>query len=357
MVTKGKKVIVVLTILMILSTGAFAQIPILEGAMLMAQLWADFFSALGSVVSGIIRDALYTGFIGEAFFDPVRDALRSDAFFNILQQSNPELIFANGDANPVIEGRVNFFIQLLAPFYLLAFLLLAIYLMFISSSPEGRARAKGSLLRLILSVAFVIFTIPIVQAFLDVSLYITNFIINTNSGNMEIALKVLRTCVDHMWDTIKWKMPYLAFWAMLFIFLFSIILFSTPFIIIGMRYFMILVFTMLFPIGIFLYSIHFTQRLGKSIIRQTILWIFIQPLMAIILAVIGIASTPLLSLVKDSTMETGFGLAGFLALGAAPLVMVGIMNWLETLLVLVEAAMEVPSMHLAAEIEEMKIKE
>ena len=355
MVTKGKKVIVVLTILMILSTGAFA-IALLTDS-IGPSLRHGMPSVVGEVVGGIIRDALYTGFIGEAFFDPVRDALQPSEFFNILQQSNPELILADGDVNPIIDNKVNFFIQLLAPFYLLAFLLLAIYLMFISSSPEGRARAKGSLLRLILSVAFVIFTIPIVQAFLDVSLYLTNFIINTNSGNMEIALKVLRICVDHMWNTIKWKMPFLAFWPMLFIFLFSIILSSIPFIIICMRYFMILVFTMLFPIGIFLYSIHFTQRLGKSIIRQTILWIFIQPLMAIILAVIGIASTPLLSLVSDSTMETGFGLAGFLALGAAPLVMVGIMNWLEALLVLAEAAMEVPSMHLVAEIEELKIKE
>ncbi len=355
MVIKGKKVIVVLMMLLILSTEVFCQIDLIGSVR--GSTKSGMSAGLGGVIGEIIRDFIYTFFIGAAFFDPIRDALQPDAFFNILKQSNPELILADGNENPIIGNKVNFFINLLTPFYLLAFLLLALYLMFVSGSPEGRARAKGSLLRLLLSVAFIVFTIPIVQAFLDISLYLTNFIINTNSGNMELALEVLRTCVDHIWNVVKHKMPFLAFWPMLFIFMFGIIISSVPFIVIGMRYFMILIFTMLFPIGIFLYSLHFTQKIGKNIIRQTILWTFIQPLMAAILAVIGIASIPLLSLVKDSTMETGFGLAGFLALGAAPLVMVGILNWLETLLVLVEAAMEVPSMHLAAEIEEMKIEE
>lgn len=313
--------------------------------------------AIGSLVGAILRDAIYTFlFIGPQLFDPIEDALQSDAFLNILQQSNPELIYTDGTENQMIGSKVHFFIRLLAPFYLLALLFLAVYLMFTASSPQGRAKAKGSLLRLILSVGFIIFTIPIVQAFLDISLYITRFIIDVNPMNMELALEVLRTSLAHIWWHMAWKLPFFAYWLMVFLLLFTLVVSLLPFIVIGMRFFMIIVFTMLFPVGIFLYSLHFTQGIGKSIIKQTIYWISIQPLMTLILAVIGIAYTPLHAVVPDGSLETGFGLAGFLALGAAPLIMVGVLNWLE-ILAITFSSMEAPLMGLVGmQEEEMELE-
>lgn len=352
-ITKYKKVIIALVLLLMLSSEVSAVVDILVE--MAKEIPIGFIQAWAAIVGKFLRDLIYAGFVKLIFIDPVKDALQPDAFFIILK-NNPELIYADGNANPIIVNKVNFFIQLLAPFYLLAFLLLAIYLLFVSSSPIGRARAKGSLLRLILSIAFIIFTIPIVQALLDISLYFTNFIIQTNYGNMEIALSVLRSSIDGMWSRAFWTMPF-AYWLGVFILLFIILMSIAFFIVIGIRYFMIIVFTLLFPIGIFLYSIHFTHRVGKSIIRQTILWIFIQPLMALILAVTGIASIPLLDLVSDTTMEIGIGLAGFFALGIVPLMMVGILNLVE-MLAISFATIEAPMMDIAMmELEELEIKE
>lgn len=350
---KGGRAIGVSLIVLILSTEASAFIGGIY--VLIKDLVHGLVEAIAQIIGKIFRDFMYTViFIKPALFNKIDEALQPDVFLNILQH-NPELILASGAANPVIAGKVNFFIKFLAPFYLLAFLSLGVYLLLVSSSPGGRAKAKGSLLRLIISVAFVFLTIPIVQALLDLSAYFTKVIISYNSGNMETALTILRNTMGHFWMIIATRMPF-AFWLLMPLLLLMIFIPSFPFIVIGMRYFMILVFTMIFPFGIFFYSLHFTRGLGKSIIRNTALWIFIQPLMAILLAVIGIASIPLLNLVSGSSIEIGLGLAGFFVLSAAPLMMVGVMNWVE-ILAITFASVEAPVMDIAMmEEEEMEME-
>ncbi len=310
-------------------------------------------TSLFAIVGRVIRDTIYVDFARIVFFNPLRKILDYTEFARILQL-NPDLMDMTGHAYPVVSGKVDFFIGLLVPFYILAFILLAVYLMVVSSSPSGRAKAKGSLVRLVLSAAIIIFTIPLIQAFMDVSLYLTKFIINISSGDMKLGLGALEGSLCNQWEIIESVTP-LAFWLALPLFMLLVILSVFPIMVIGMRYFMILVFTLLFPIGVFLYSMHPTRKLGKAIVRQSILWVFIQPLMAVILVVIGV-STPLLDVVSDSAMETGFGMAGFLALSAAPLMMVGVLNWMEVMLITFAASMEAPLLTMVANIEEMEIK-
>jgi hypothetical protein len=357
---KNKKIITVLVLFLVVSAQAQGGVTdIIQGIGNLAT--AGLWGAVMDVVNEITTDTIYTYFIIKTFITPVKDALEPENFNNLLLQCNPELMGVTGNANPLVENKINFIIKLLLPFYFLAFLLLAIYLLLVSSSPIGRAKAKGSLLRLVLSVAFLWFTIPIIQALMDISLFFTKSVISTNPGNIEVALMTMRDAigmplVSGLVGHITRIMP-LNFWLALPLLLFIAALSMLPFMVIGIRYFMIIIFTLLFPVGIFLYSIHFTRRLGTGIIRQAVLWIFTQPLMAIILSVTGIAAGPLLEFIPDSTMRTAFGLAGLIALSTAPLVMIGILNWIEVLLISVEAAMEVPLVHIIATTEELEVKE
>ncbi|MEA3254325.1 MAG: hypothetical protein U9Q22_00640 [Candidatus Altiarchaeota archaeon] len=358
---KNNKIITVFVVFMMLSTQVHARGGLLSAAKdiigdIAGVATLGLSKAVTSVASEILADAVYVGFMDQAIIKPLKNSLKPERFNNLLLQCNPDVMDETGNAKPIVANKVNFFIQLLLPFYFLAFLLLALYLLLVSSSPEGRAKAKGSLLRLILSAAVIIFTIPIIQALMDLSLYLTKFIITTNKGNIEIALMTLRAGIDGVWFHIWTTMPF-NFWLILPLLLYIIVIAITPFLVIGLRYFMILIFTLLFPAGVFLYSIHFTRGIGRSIIRQSALWVFIQPLIAIIVAVIGITAGPLLKFIPDSTMQTGFGLAGFMALSAAPLMMIGILNFMEIALIAIEAAMEVPVVHIIASTEELEIKE
>jgi len=187
----------------------------------------------------------------------------------------------------------------------------------------GRARAKAGLLKLIVSIPVILLTIPIIQLLIDISEWLTSTIlsvVNLNSGILMLKASVRFLRANFM----SWV--GFSYWPS-FRHPANVILFCMPiFIMIFMRYFLIIIYTIMFPLTIFLYAFRFSKKLGAELFRQTVWWIFSQVMMAIMLVGISIASYSL-PLPGDSMLRGCFGLGGFLALAVAPAITMGLANW------------------------------
>jgi hypothetical protein len=69
--------------------------------------------------------------------------------------------------------------------------------------------------------------------------------------------------------------------------------------VIGMRHIMIALFCMIFPIGIALYSFVFLRDIGRKILEQTIVWIYLQAFLSLAILVISLSTSYYLLLPAD----------------------------------------------------------
>ncbi|MFZ2456967.1 MAG: hypothetical protein WAX07_10865 [Candidatus Altiarchaeia archaeon] len=257
---------------------------------------------------------------------------------------NPKVMIADADGNyygnPPVENLVNAFIGIAQPFYVLAIVSVAFYLLFVSGSPLGRARAKASLIRLVLSMGLIILTIPIIQLCLDISEVLTGSILDM--GDTTTGIAVMKEAIFGLWDNYFMAILF-NYWNSVYFLMFSGVMFFTPFVIVGLRYFMVLYFTALFPLTVLCYAFYFTRNMGGHIFRETFRWIFIQPLWALILIAVS-AATISMPLLKDPTARMGFGLAAFIVFIIAPLIVVKVMDWLAMLMIIL-TSIEFPGMH------------
>jgi hypothetical protein len=258
---------------------------------------------------------------------------------------NPRIMTAddNGNyyGNPPMEDLVNAFIRLTQPFYVLAIMLVAFYLLFVSGSPLGRARAKASLIRLVLSMGVIVLTIPIIQLCLDISEIITGSILNMQ--DVTPGISILKEAIYGLWKNYLGTI-IISYWNSAYLLMFSGVMFLFPFMLIALRYFMVIYFTALFPITVLLYAFYFTRNMGGHMFRETFRWIFIQPLYALILVAISVSAVSMPLISTDATAQMGFGLAGFIVLIIAPLIVVKVMDWL-ALLMIILTSIEFPGMH------------
>ena len=281
-------------------------------------------------------------FIKMALFDKFKD--NCDHLPELILM-NPKIMIADNNGNyygnPPMEELVNSFIRLTQPFYVLAIMLVAFYLLFVSGSPLGRARAKASLIRLVLSMGLIVLTIPIIQLCLDISEIITGSILNMQDVTPGIA--ILKGAIDGVWDNFKGAIE-ISYWNSVYLLMFSGVMFFFPFMLIALRYFMVIYFTTLFPVTVLLYAFYFTRNMGGHLFRETFRWIFIQPLYALILVAISVSAVSMPLISTDASARMGFGLAGFIVLIIAPLIVVKVMDWLAMLMIIL-TSIEFPGMH------------
>ena len=65
----------------------------------------------------------------------------------------------------------------------------------------------------------------------------------------------------------------------------AIIIVAIPFIALGFRYIMVMIFALMFPIMIFLYFFDFTKKLGSKLFRTSMLWVAVPIVQSIFIAV------------------------------------------------------------------------
>ncbi len=339
-----------LILLLCLITGASANPLAILAAI---QNIEALFSAVGKFIGDMTVRICYGLFLDWAYFGPLKNNVQHLPNLILL---NPVVMTqtADGDfvGNTPIKNLCDFFQVMTWPFYILAITATAFYLLFMSGSPLGRARAKSSLIKLVISMGVIVLTIPIVQLMLDASEYLTGGILNL--VDVQPGIDALIGSMDELQTLFSLTIAF-SYWNAIYLVMFSIIMFCGPLILIAVRFFMVVQLIALFPLTVLLFSFYFTRRLGSQMMEATVSWIFVQPLMALILVSISAAahSMPMLD---DRVVAMSFGLAGFLALITAPLMAIKVMDWLAMLMIML-TAIEFPGMHgLIGMIDELQVE-
>ena len=208
-----------------------------------------------------------------------------------LAKNFNNLIIMNPDpGDPQIKAMAAPLLQILMPMYILAIAATGFYLLFISGAPSGRAKAKKMLVHLIIGMLLVSQSMLIIKLFIDTSTIATKAIVNRASVDISIvpqnmisifgaehaAIPTSVLGILHVFLTdVEIELGYfsmlpflLCVWGTLVVFL--------------LRYAIIILWIILFPLAIALYSFETTRDLGRNLLEQTIVWVLMQEFIAVI---------------------------------------------------------------------------
>lgn len=278
-----------------------------------------------------------------------------------ISENMNEYILINPDPlHEKVKYTIYSFIHLLIPFYVLALVSLGVYILFLSTSPKGRSRAKSMVSKLIIGMILVTISPHLLNFFFTLSTGLTENIliqgekevteaVDTYTGVMwgsfwmtvgaiygvnapmevvnKIGIKkILHTkTLGHYFAKLIAQKGGKAIVGKLLAYSFktitkmklvaepgrtipmlmlSITLFIGVYGILAFRYLMVMFFTLLFPFTIFFLCFDPTKKLGGTLLEQLLLWTFVQEFYAIILVAIG---TGMIMLPED-LLDYGFGI-------------------------------------------------
>ena len=218
----------------------------------------------------------------------------------ILDYPDPE------DVKTMVQG----FIRILIPVYIIAIIIIGIYILFTSISPEGRARAKSMLLKLILSMIVVSMSMELYSLLVSISKGIAYSV----SGGIYLETSLLPKDVKI---------------ELIFLLLFVLLITITTYIVVFFIKIFILLFAALFPFTLFFYLFDLTKAIGTTLFRYTLMAIFSPVVMALMLS-IAAKSLGMFYYLSGWEQFTVFFIvgAGFLMIAMAPLMMLGILKWI-----------------------------
>lgn len=199
--------------------------------------------------------------------------------------------------NQLLSGGMKAVVGILQPLYMLAILSTALYLMFMSASPAGRAKAKSLLIALLLSMVALSLSAQIIKLLYQVSSGLTQAILNRDP----IAPQ------NMLLDSIDRIMLFFAGGAIVSLeggqtLLFIVFLLTSAiYVFFSLRYLVLIALTFIFPLSIFLYTFGMTRNVGRAILEQTIIWTFMQPVVAAFFMAAGLGMY-FLNLHKDLSM-------------------------------------------------------
>jgi hypothetical protein len=230
--------------------------------------------------------------------------------------------------NPLILELMGGVIKLVQPFYLLAIILLGFYLLFISGSPEERTKVKSALLRV--SVSMILFTL---------SPLILNLLLTSSQSLSEAALSI--TGVEPIkeillggflgaYTVIAWlTMPEYSFGANPWSYsLFFMTWF--PYIFVSIRYIILTILEIIFPLTVFFYSFNYTRGIGRTLMESVIAWTFLQFFWVLVLVALALSANSLQAVFVENPTLGGFNPPPIIPITAIPGVGQGIAKGLGT---------------------------
>jgi hypothetical protein len=222
-------------------------------------------------------------------------------------------------AYKMIYQTIRYFIMILEPIYVTAFLFVCVYLIFMSGSPTGRTKAKSLLPMLIASIVVISLSYQILMVLFTASNELCTGVID--AGNVKMGALFLDTINDLVRffsaATVTSFDGGLTFMLLIFSLTFGLVTMLT------LRYVILLFFTMIFPIGIFFYTIGGLRSIGRVIIEQTVLWTFVQVAITLIIATTSIG-VKLLGITGD--LKTILGVTAFIASIASPIILLSMIK-------------------------------
>jgi hypothetical protein len=317
---KRNKILAFLIILLLLSsTTLYAQQQPQGG-------WQKFKGGLGKFVTGVRENWGRITVITLIYWltrviKSATDNFHSHLRDYILINPNPK--------HPEMLNVMGFFIKMALTFYVIAITFTGFYLIFVSGSPRGRARAKYTLGKLVLGMAFVSISPLLLQLLFQFSYSLSDTILD--QGDIGIVTAEFNTAlwrgytgtlaliVPEIFGTLygRWwtgrfvsppslkpgvsppeisklgrflkevKIADIGAIAMYPYFLIVVLLVLT-FGLLAFRYLMLIIWTILFPLAIFFTSFDPTKNIGRIMIEQLLQWTFFQIFYAIILVAMSI---------------------------------------------------------------------
>ena len=261
------------------------------------------------------------------------------------------LILANPPPEAIGEHQ-GFFIKLAQPFFVLAIVLTAAYILLYSESVKGRTKAKAVLIRLIFTMILVSMSPYISWALLTASGTLAGAILS-QSGT-DTAAYIISEGTWHLFS-IFWKLTLIHRTGGV-----ELLLLWETFLLIlnfgfAMRYLLVLLWNIMLPLSLLMYSFSPTKSIGKKFLHQTFLWIFVQVGWAIGVMVITAATLSLLSIAPDFPVAK-VGIAALLVLITTPMMILGVMDWLSMGVEVVEIVNAAPLSVAALSVDEMKVE-
>ncbi|MEA3254321.1 MAG: hypothetical protein U9Q22_00620, partial [Candidatus Altiarchaeota archaeon] len=240
--------------------------------------------------------------------------------------------------HPGVKSTLHFFVSLLTPAYILATVLLGVYILFLSTSAKGRSRAKTMLTRMVIGMILISVSPNILDLYFGISRGVTEHILNSGKMEMTATIDTYNTVLLKTWDmsiaaiygpgminlgvagaTHKYKPgkllgktlkglhlkaePSRTAPMLMTIFALTIGVYGM----LAFRYFMVMFFTLIFPFTIFFICFDPTKKLGGTLLEQTLLWTLLQEFYAVTIMAVGMG----LIMLPDSLLSYGLGLYEF----------------------------------------------
>lgn len=213
---------------------------------------------------------------GTSFSDHFREAILSNPSYNPQSPSY----------NPAMSSLTNYLINLITPLYIVAIIATATYMLFLSGSPQGKEKSKELLKRIILSMILFYLSPLILEAMLVSSQSLSTALLD--SVDLNNAREVLLGGLwGGYWVFAKIGMTSLELGGPFF--MSTIAMSWLPYIIVLLRYILVTFFCIVFPLGVILYSWNLMRGLGRKILEQTIIWIFMQVFLSAAIVAISIS--------------------------------------------------------------------
>jgi len=322
----NKKIISLLIISLLLATSLAVAQETAKGG------FKNFLKS-GELLSSEMRTLYFSVFILMMGHNLLREAetdLSTNIYDYILQ--NPP-VYSEG-----FRSMIGFFISLIQPFYILAIILTAFYIMFVSDSYVKRSKAKSMLEKLIVGLIIMSFSLPLLWIFFGVSEAVTASILN--QGMVDRAVEEYNLAMWESWKmmaysiilsnskavfnfinglpkekiwitsgrsggSIEYTKKWVAKWqtalnlikfkgdpgrSIPFLMFFTV-LFGGLYILISIRYVMTMIWALLFPLMIFCLSFDMTKRLGRTMVEQAVLWTVLQTFYALVFTTVGATLT------------------------------------------------------------------
>lgn len=180
---------------------------------------------------------------------------------------------------------INKIILLLEPVYVILIILVGFYLIFLSSSPAERAKAKSSFKWLIASMCIVTLSTHIMTLLFTLSHALTLSVLSQKPENFtevfsNTLIYIFLLGKESITMVEKHSFPLIIFPLLLV----NALLFALT-----LRYYIVMILSILFPITISLYSFLPTRYVGRLLAEQTFLWTFSQFVLGF--AFVGITTT------------------------------------------------------------------
>ncbi len=234
------------------------------------------------LIGSTTAEAMFDAFWGMLVFKPmVRD-------WFIRGPGDVGTSFANNFHNVICYNPptsrtlpfMTMLLRILLPIYSLSIVLIGFYLLFVSSSPKGRAKAKSMLSKLIITMVLVSISPQLMEVIFDISRELTDSIFALTT---EDSIEYLLTHgAEDMWTMARWlKVPDVELSVIPFIL--SYVFTWLPYVIISLRNIILTALMILFPLGILFYAIPSLKSIGRTILEQFIVWTSIQAAMALAL--------------------------------------------------------------------------